>query len=833
DMVVCLDTDPFDLTGATPVGGDYTGPGVNNNKFYPAAAGPGVHVITYTYTDPQTECTNFCTFKITVIDIPEIQCPEDFAVCLNDDPFTLTGGTPPGGTYTGPGVTNNEFDPMGATVGEHTITYTIGVPGTNCFAQCEFKITVKPLPQLDCPAWMDLCENDPPVLLDSAIPQGGAYNGNGVTFDGTNYYFDPSLVGVGTYLITYCYTDPNTGCSDCCEFNCYVHPTPQVICPDDFMVCENNNPFQLAGLASPAGGDYFEDGYLITTFDPAQYGPGEYTIEYCYTDPQTQCIECCFFKIIVVELPVVTCPDDMSMCIDEPPFVLTGGTPTGGIYSGPGVSAGMFRPVMAGPGTHTIQYCVANPLLPNCIGCCQFEITVYDLPNTDCPANFEVCIGSPPVELNADPEGGEFIGFNVYFQGGKWYFDPDVSFPGVHVIEYCYTDPNTGCTGCCTFEITVIYDQLIEVNPGWQGISSYIVPDDPDVTNLMYPLGDDLIILFEYPDKFYYPAYIVNTIGNWNTYKGYILKSDGDTDLPVCGVEVFPKELLLGIGWQVIPVLTPYPVDVEALFANAGGLVIVKDVAGGNVYWKDYGINTIIDLLPGVGYFVLMSDEGTITFPQEADNSSSGKLIAMNPVISPWNDVVYTPASHAVAFNPATTMFQQGDIIGGFTNTDLCSGLVGFADTDQPFVVSLNANDQYTIETDGFEIDEFISYKVYRPSTGETFELEATYNPEMNQGYFEPNGLSEVISVKLSATGIANKIAGSLRIYPNPTHGIFTIEGVDGIVGVQIFNTFGEDIYLNELYLPEKLDLTSQPKGVYIIRIENNVEIFFEKPVID
>ena len=53
---VALSTPPFELTGGIPVGGDYTGPGVTNGIFDPAAAGIGMHTITYTYTD-----INFCT----------------------------------------------------------------------------------------------------------------------------------------------------------------------------------------------------------------------------------------------------------------------------------------------------------------------------------------------------------------------------------------------------------------------------------------------------------------------------------------------------------------------------------------------------------------------------------------------------------------------------------------------------------------------------------------------------------------------------------------------------------------------------------------------------
>ncbi len=44
------------------------------------------------------------------------------------------------------------------------------------------------------------------------------------------------------------------------------------------------------------------------------------------------------------------------VCIDDPAFVLTGGLPTGGVYSGTGVSAGSFDPLAAGYGTFLITY---------------------------------------------------------------------------------------------------------------------------------------------------------------------------------------------------------------------------------------------------------------------------------------------------------------------------------------------------------------------------------------------------------------------------------------------------------------------------------------------
>jgi len=62
---VCFGWPAFELTGGMPAGGEYSGPGVENGWFNPASAGVGTHIITYTYTDPNS-CENFTTETILV-----------------------------------------------------------------------------------------------------------------------------------------------------------------------------------------------------------------------------------------------------------------------------------------------------------------------------------------------------------------------------------------------------------------------------------------------------------------------------------------------------------------------------------------------------------------------------------------------------------------------------------------------------------------------------------------------------------------------------------------------------------------------------------------------
>jgi hypothetical protein len=100
---------------------------------------------------------------------PEVTYAEASAhVCLGHAPFPLTPGVPEGGTYTGPGVTGNTFDPAVAGLGEHTITYSYH-DGT-CTGHAQAAITV------------DLCTGagdgpgQDPAILISPNPNMGIFH---------------------------------------------------------------------------------------------------------------------------------------------------------------------------------------------------------------------------------------------------------------------------------------------------------------------------------------------------------------------------------------------------------------------------------------------------------------------------------------------------------------------------------------------------------------------------------------------------------------------------------------------------------------------------------
>jgi hypothetical protein len=70
-------------------------------------------------------------------------------------------------------------------------------------------------------------------------------------------------------------------------------------------------------------------------------------------------------------------------------------------------------------------------------------------------------------------------------------------------------------------------------------------------------------------------------------------------------------------------------------------------------------------------------------------------------------------------------------------------------------------------------------------------------------------------------------------IYPNPTTGLFNIEGVQEKAMVKVFNTFGVSVFESELSLPAQADLSNRPKGIYFIRMETETDFYFKKIVLN
>jgi gliding motility-associated-like protein len=259
----------------SPAGGTLSGPGVTGNQFSPAAAGPGLHTLTYTF-NAGTPCVSTATRVVRVVGAA---AGPALSICAGSTAIALSSGQPAGGTWSGIGVSGSVatgfvFTPTAALSGStQTLTYTVPAPDGSCAAIATQTISVTPLPQVTAPAQPAVCATPTAMALTGGQPVGGVWSGPGVSTSGTgSYVFTPSQALVGTQTLTYTVTSAQ-GCSSQASTTIQVLPALVITMPADTVLCPGSNqPMQLKAL--PAGGTWSGPGITASGVFTPPTGPG-------------------------------------------------------------------------------------------------------------------------------------------------------------------------------------------------------------------------------------------------------------------------------------------------------------------------------------------------------------------------------------------------------------------------------------------------------------------------------------------------------------------------------------------------------------------------------
>ena len=159
--------------------------------------------------------------------------------------------------------------------------------------------------------------------------------------------------------------------------------------------------------------------------------------------------------------------------------------------------------------------------------------------------------------------------------------------------------------------------QVITINSGWNIISSYIIPDDPDMNDVFSDIISEIQLVKNKLGKVFVPFFNINTIGDWKVEQGYRLKASNNTTLIMGCTQADPATtpIVLSEGWSMISYLRTTPMDaVTALDSISSCLLIIK-ANNGNTYIPAFFINTIGDMQPGEGYGLRMSCPDTLYYP--------------------------------------------------------------------------------------------------------------------------------------------------------------------------------------------------------------------------
>jgi hypothetical protein len=470
DMEVYLADLPINLQGASPVGGFYSGTGVEEGVF--SVAEPDQYEITYTFTD-ENGCTGYCTFMITVL--PDVIVPE---LVFGNLHWPEEANIFVGGYFTAYGQVVIENGILGEN-GYEGLVVDFGISEedtnpetwTNWYAGEYSGISG----YTDRPEYSAELGND---LAEGTYYYAVRYTFNDIFYYGgyPNGFWDgiDNVSGILTVSaeIPECSID---------WANVQWPESGEIYVGDDYVVyaqvySENFEGQVIPGLTAWIGySDEDVDPSLFTNWIEATFNVfvgnnSEYMANigasiivegtYYYAS-RFQCEGGDFVyggigglwesnSGVLTVLPFeceVECPADFDICINAEPIILTGAEPEGGEYSGIGVVDGVFYPEEAGVGEFVITYtyeCEGGiaEAIGGDIATCEFVITVLGLVTVECPEDQELCFDDEPCVF------GDFV------------FDPTEYEPGVYYFTYNEEGPCN--TAECSFTITEIGPVTVE-----------------------------------------------------------------------------------------------------------------------------------------------------------------------------------------------------------------------------------------------------------------------------------------------------------------------------------------------------------------------------------
>lgn len=329
---------------------------------------------TYTLTGVDGNgCSSSTTQMVTVLTPPTVWITGSYSfVCDNDViPLTLTGNG--ASTYdwnsgAGTGTTYTDMPTMSQ-------TYTVvGTDAYGCSGTDTYSVTLIPAPSASASASLDS------ICAGTCVTVTGTATGGNAPY---TYTWSPNLITTPSFTdcptTTTCYTfmvtDAN-GCADAITYCINVNPLPTIVATGPSAICDGDSATLVATGSnigsinwSPASSLNTSTGYTVVANPSATT---TYTL--VATSPEG-CMDSTTQTLTVNPLPNVTYSSSLStVCLNDGASTLSGGSPAGGTYSGPGVSGTTFTPMTAGNGTHTITYTFTDA--NNCPASATHTITV-------------------------------------------------------------------------------------------------------------------------------------------------------------------------------------------------------------------------------------------------------------------------------------------------------------------------------------------------------------------------------------------------------------------------------------------------------------------------
>ena len=285
-----------------------------------------------------------------------------------------------------------------------------------------------------------------PGITYQWLPATGLSNANIAITNVTLTY-----TGVNTDT-TYTYVLKASAGADCFSTDTVlitVKKRPVVILnPANATICEGGNT-QLTAAGATTYSWSPSSGLSNNNTDTVIAAPTVATTYQVIGSTTNGCADTSNIIVTIQAFPKTGAGNDSTVC-NNTSTVQFNGLPAGGTWSGANITtAGVFNPLAAGNGSHTLYY---TAVLNQCSKIDSLLVTVINPPLANAGVDTTVCQNTIPLLLVGIPAGGSWSGTNLVSSSGD--FTPSAT--GIYSVIYTYG------TGSCITKDTLV----VTVSPG-------------------------------------------------------------------------------------------------------------------------------------------------------------------------------------------------------------------------------------------------------------------------------------------------------------------------------------------------------------------------------
>ena len=380
--------------------------------------------------------------------------------------------------------------------------------------------------------------------------------------------------------------------------------------------------------------------------------------------------------------------------------------------------------------------------------------------------------------------------------------------------------------------------QIIPLNESsysdWDMISTYMSTDE-DMSSLLSPVSNELIIIKDANGLVYWPALAIASLNNMNTEDAYAIKTYASNELVVNGEFMQPESMPFMLsGWNYISYPRYFPLDPEVGLSDIdGNIKLLKDDSG-NLYWPELGINSIGEMEAGEGYILKVLSDQEFTYPSNSDhvnaidgNTSAGRIGLTQSTY--YTDLQKTNSNMVIGFPLESWIdfdVQYGDELAVF---DAEGNIVGATVlNDDNNVVVVWGDDLASDTKDGMVNGEEFTIELWKQSSDQVFSIDVDWDEGVD--YFSVNGIN--IAAQVRVVNKLNDQLTNLYCYPNPSSGYFNVEfylNTDDIIDITVFNIIGEKVHsmspssFNKGLNNVPFDLSYLSQGLYYLEINSTL----------